>query len=356
MQPPPPPEYQMPMLPPPPSKGRGRRPIWLAILGGLLVTALFASVTIRLPYFSEGPGPVHDVLPLIHISGEKTYPASGELLLTTVSFSSERLSPLLLLQAWLDPATDVVAESDFLIPGQTLEQQNELADYAMDSSQLDATATALSAVGDYPKDHAPGALVESTFAGCDASGKLFPGNVISQINGHVVDDRVEASDRIDDSPRGKPIVFTALAGSKEVEVRLRRTKCGPHGETLVGVSLINVFPIEVKIDSAGVGGPSAGLMFSLGIYDLLTPGDLTEGRIIAGTGVIGPEGAVYPIGGVEKKVAAAEDAGAEIFFVPKDNYEAAKAAEPEMKLVPVKSFDEALGVLTGDTGGTQQGD
>ncbi|MCJ7832251.1 MAG: hypothetical protein MUP92_02235, partial [Actinobacteria bacterium] len=290
------------------------------------------------------------------IDGEKTYPASGELLLTTVSFSSDRLSPLQVLLAWLDPNEDVVAESDFLLPGQTLQQQNELADYAMDSSQLDATATALSAVGDYPEDHAPGALVESTFGQCDAAGKLFPGNVITEINDQPVDDRNEASDLIDDSPRGKPITFTALAGSKQVEVRLKRTKCGPHGETLVGVSLINVFPIDVSIENAGVGGPSAGLMFSLGIYDLLTPGNLTGDRVIAGTGVIGPDGAVYPIGGVEKKVAAAQKAGAQIFFVPKENYEAAKAAKPDIELVPVKSFDEALAALKGDTDGTGQGD
>ena len=318
-----------------------------------LVLLVFASAIVRLPYFSEGPGPVHDVLPLIHVEGHQTYPAEGQLLLTTVSFSADRLSPAQLLYAWLDPNEDVIAESEFLLPGQTLEQQNELADYAMDSSQLDATAAALSAVGEYPKDHRPGVLVESTFEGCDAAGKLFPGNIITEINGEGVDDRREASDLIDDLPAGRPIVFTAKAGARDVEVKLRRTKCGPGGETLIGVSMIDVFPIDVNIDSAGVGGPSAGLMFALGIYDLLTPGDLTGGRTIAGTGVIGPEGTVYPIGGVEKKVVAARDAGAEVFFVPEENFEDARIVAPDLRLVPVRTLDDALRSLKGDTDGAE---
>lgn len=321
-------------------------------LAVLLSVALIAAQVIRLPYLSEGPGPTHDVFPMIKVSGHATYPPTGHLLLTTVSISSEPLTPLQAFIAWLDPRQDVLPESDFVAPGGTLQEETTLQRYAMDQSQLDATVVALSKVGDYPASHLPGAIVESTVDGCDASGKLFSGNVITSINGHAIDDSQQASKLIEATPPGKPIRFTAQAGSQTVTVSLERTDCGPHGGgAYVGVVLINNFPFSVSISDAGIGGPSAGMMFSLGLYDLLTPGDLTGGRTIAGTGEIGPDGTVYPIGGVEKKVYAAEKAGASMFLVPKQDYAAAKATGVSIPLVPVSSFDEALKALSGDTVG-----
>ncbi len=327
---------------------RDRLPLAVAVILGV---ALIGAQTVRLPYVAEGPGPTHDVVSLMTVSGHQTYPPTGHLLLTTVSVSSERLTPLGLFTAWLDPHEDVLPESDFLQPGETMQEETTLQRYAMDQSQLDATVVALSKVGDYPKDHLPGAIVESTLDGCDAAGKLFSGNVITAIDGEPLADSREASKLIEAAPPGKPIVFTAKAGSKEVTVNLARRDCGPHGGEYVGVVLINNFPFNVDISDAGIGGPSAGLMFSLGLYDLLTPGDLTKGRTIAGTGEIGSDGTVYPIGGVEKKVYAAEKAGATMFLVPKQDYAAAKAAGVDIQLVSVASFDDALKALNGDTVG-----
>jgi PDZ domain-containing protein len=334
---------------------RNRLALALAVFLGVV---LIAAQVIRLPYLSEGPGPTHDVIPMIKVSGHPTYPPAGHLLLTTVSLSSEPLTPLQLFIAWLDPQEDVLPESDFVAPGGTLQEETTLQRYAMDQSQLDATVVALSKVGDYPASHLPGAIVESTVEGCDAAGKLFSGNVITSINGQAIDDSQEASKLIEATPPGKPIRFTAKAGSKTVTVSLKRTDCAPHGDgAYVGVILINNFPFEVSIDDAGIGGPSAGLMFSLGLYDKLTPGDLTGGRTIAGTGQIGPDGTVYPIGGVEKKVYAAETAGADVFLVPKQDFDAAKATGVDIQLVPVATFDEALAALNGDTGGdTKKGE
>jgi PDZ domain-containing protein len=333
---------------------RNRLALALTALFGVF---MFAAQLVRLPYLSEGPGPTHDVVPLIKVNGHPTYPPAGHLLLTTVSLSSEPLTPLQLFVAWLDPREDVLPESDFVAPGGTLQGETELQRYAMDQSQLDATVVVLSRVADYPESHRPGAIVESTVEGCDAAGKLFSGNVITAIDGQPISGSQQASDLIDGTPPGKPIVFTAKAGSKNVTVALKRTDCGPHGGAYVGVVLINNFPFDVSIDDAGIGGPSAGLMFSLGLYDVLTPGDLTGGRTIAGTGQIGPDGAVYPIGGVEKKVYAAEKAGADIFLVPKQDYDAAKATGLGIQLFPVSTFDEALAFLNGDTSGdTKKGD
>jgi len=327
-----------------------------ALLGPAIAVALLLSVVVKLPYFSEGPGPAHNVVPLIKVEEHRTYPTSDRILLTTVSFSGDRLTPLGLVRAWLDPKEDIVPEHDYLSPGETLQQESELQGYAMDQSQLDATVVVLTEVAGYPKNHGAGALIEGTLEGCDAFGKLFPGNVVTSVDGQPVPDGHAASRLIDAVPTGEPIWFEAQAGEKSVTVELVRKPCGPRDENLVGVSLTNNFPFEVSMSSGGVGGPSAGLMFGLGLYDLLTPGDLTGGAVVAGTGELWPDGTVHPIGGVQKKIYGAKAAGAETFLVPTDNSEEAKrAGVGGIRLVPVSSFEEALAALRGDTVNTASG-
>jgi len=121
--------------------------------------------------------------------------------------------------------------------------------------------------------------------------------------------------------------------------------------------LIDRFPFDVQISSGDIGGPSAGLMWALGLYDLLTPGDLTGGRTIAGTGEINVDGAVGPIGGIEDKIVAAERAGAEVFLVPAENMAELKGVDTgDMKLVSVSTFQEALDALAASGGqGIQSG-
>lgn len=325
----------------------------LVVLLGVVIIAM----VVRVPYFSEGPGPAHDVLPLIDVEGAKTFPADGRLMLTTVSFSADRLTAFQYLLTWLDPDEDLIPERDLLAPGQTLEEESALQDYAMDRSQLTATSVALHAIGVYPEQRGSGALIEGTVPGCEADGQLFPGNLITAIDGETVDGEREARALIDRVPPDQPIEFVAKAGKKDVVVDLRRTPCGPDGEDLVGVSVMDPFPFEVRIDDAGVGGPSAGLMFSLGIYDTLTPGDLTGGLAVAGTGEIDRLGTVYPIGGIGKKLQGAEEAGAEVFLVPRGNLEEARKAGVEgLRLIPVGTFDEAVEALGGDTVASAEGE
>jgi PDZ domain-containing protein len=120
--------------------------------------------------------------------------------------------------------------------------------------------------------------------------------------------------------------------------------------------MVPVFPIEVTIRSGDVGGPSAGLMFAVTLYDLLTPGDLADGRTIAGTGTIAPGGEVGPIGSIEEKVLAAERVGADVLLVPADDFPGAERVAPEaLELVEVESFDDAIGYLL-RTGGRARTD
>ena len=311
-----------------------------------LVATFVLSGTVWLPLYSLGPGPAREVLPLIQVTGHPEYASSGRLVMTSVRF--RQLTALGALLAWLDPDQAVVPRSDLFTPGETKTEEHRRAISQMDQSKLDATSVALSDLTGYPREHRPGALVEGVVAGCAADGVLYPGDLIKAIDGQAVGGAAQASRLIESAPSGSTLTFDIRAGGEQHRVDLRRAPCGGRDEPLVGVSLISNFPFEVRIESGDVGGPSAGLMWALGLYDLLTPGDLTGGRTIAGTGQIGLDGTVYPIGGIEEKVVAAEHAGASVFLVPQGDVAAARAVGGDgMALVPVSSFQDSLDYLGG---------
>jgi PDZ domain-containing protein len=158
----------------------------------------------------------------------------------------------------------------------------------------------------------------------------------------------QARRAIEAVPSGSRLSFVVTVDGEAQTIGLVRRPCGGSEDPLVGVSLINSFPFEVRMASGEIGGPSAGLMWALGLYDLLTPGDLTGGRIIAGTGMIGVDGSVQPIGSIDEKVIAAADAGATVLLVPEGNFEEANATDDRrLKIVPVGSLEDALAYLEG---------
>ena len=308
----------------------------LAIAGGYVF----------LPYYSLGPGPARDVEPLISVEGAPTYPSEGRFILTSVVF--RQLTAFGIIRAWLDPDQTVVERERVYPTGQSVEVEHERAISQMDQSKLDATAVVLRELTEYPRDHGDGVLVESVVSGCAADGELYPGDLIQTIDGAEVQTVRDAKRAIEAAPSGSRLTFDVTVDGEPETVRLLREPCGGAEEPLVGVSLINSFPVDVTISSGAIGGPSAGLMWALGLYDLLTPGDLTDGGTIAGTGVIGLDGSVYPIGGIGEKLAAAEDAGASTFFVPRDNLrEARVAGDHGLELVVVETFDDAIAYLEG---------
>jgi PDZ domain-containing protein len=306
-----------------------------------LVLAFVLSGTVWLPLYSLGPGPAREVLPLIQVSGHPEYGSSGRFVMTSVRF--RQLTALGALRAWLDPDQAVVPRSDLFTPGETRTEEHRRAISQMDQSKLDATSVVLSDLTGYPREHRPGALVEAVVPGCAADGELYPGDLIRAIDGQAIRGAAQAGRLIESARSGSSLTFDIRAGGEHHLVDLRRAPCGGKDEPLVGVSLISNFPFRVLIESGDVGGPSAGLMWALGLYDLLTPGDLTAGRTIAGTGQIGLDGTVYPIGGIEEKVVAADHAGASVFLVPAGNIAAARAAGDDgIVLIPVSSFQDAV--------------
>jgi PDZ domain-containing protein len=315
----------------------------LTVAGSLLIAATW----IRLPYYAEGPGPARDVLRLISFEGRDRHDSGGSLVYTTVRL--QRMTAVGLLGAWIDPVRFVIPEDEVYPPGFDKEQEQIRSISQMDQSKIDATYVVLSRLEGYPKERGEGALVESTAPACPADGELFPGDVILRIDGAEIRSRNAASRAIDAAGAGEPLEFVVDVDGQREEARFTREPCGPDDELLVGVVLLNAFPFEVTMASGDVGGPSAGLMWALGLYELLEEGDLTAGRSIAGTGTIDLAGRVGPIGSIQEKVIGAERAGADLFLVPVDNMPELRGVETgDMKLVPVATFDEALEALGSD--------
>jgi PDZ domain-containing protein len=320
-----------------------RRPVLTGVRVAAVVL-LLAAAWVRIPYYSEGPGPARDVLTRITFADETRYDPAGHLDLTTVRYF--KLTPLTALRAWLDDTLTVVPRDVVYPPNVPTTVTDQRGVSQMDQSKIAATAVALRELGYYPKEHGTGALIEGVAENCPADGELFPGDVVTAIDGKRIRDAAHASALFDAIPKGEALHLTLDVDGKTERATFTRAPCGPDGKPLVGISMIDVFPFDVSFSSEDIGGPSAGLMWALGLYELLTPEDLTAGRTIAGTGVIGPDGRVYPIGGIADKVVAAQRAGATIFLAPKGNMAELEGVDTgDMQVIPVRTFDDAVAAL-----------
>ncbi len=317
---------------------------WFALPA--LAVVLFAG-TVFLPYYSIGPGPARPVAPLIRFDGHARYEADGNFVLTSIHF--EQLTAFGIVRTWLDPDRSVVSRDFLFAPGETADEEHLRSISQMDQSKLDAAYVVLDELTGYPEEHGDGVVIEGVQEGCAADGELFPGDVVHAIDGTRVTDVADARRVIEAAPSGQELAFDVTVDGEPETVSLVRAPCGDRNEPLVGVFMIDRFPIDVRISSGDIGGPSAGLAWALGLYDLLTPGDLTGGRTIAVTGQVGLDGTIFPIGAPDEKVVAAADAGATVLILPRDNLaEARSIGDRGVELVPVGSFDEALAYLHGN--------
>jgi PDZ domain-containing protein len=312
-----------------------------------LLAAGFAAGWVRLPYYSDGPGPPRDVASLIRFEDRTRYDSAGSLVITTVQI--RQLTPFDAVLTGLDPARRILSQSE-VYGGVPIEQESVLAASDIDQSKIAAVTLVLERLTGYPQEHGPGALVASVVPGCPAQGRLSPGDVVVAVDGRPVTSVRSAKRRLDEA--ADRLTVRVTNGGERADVELERHACLPDRDRQVlGIELVEPFPFELSISSGGVGGPSAGLMYALGLYDLLTPGDLTGGRTIAGTGEIFTDGTVGPIGSIDEKVISAQRAGADVFLVPRANIEELDDVDlGDMRLVPVDTFDGALQTLQGSTG------
>jgi PDZ domain-containing protein len=300
--------------------------ILVAGFGAVLLVALTALLPVH--YAVLHPGPVLNTLgksangqPLISISGHTTYPTDGQLDLTTVSVAGQPARSVTLaqmLKGWLD-RTSAAVPLDLVFPPGTTQKENDAQNAAeMTSSQESATAAALTTLGiTYPTTLA----VVGTEPGVPAAKVLKFGDVLEAVNGKAVTGVTELQQTLARQKVGADIRLRIKRGTTVSNVTTQTVGSQDDGHALLGISLDQrfQFPFTVKIQIEDIGGPSAGTMFALGIIDKLTPGDLTGGKKIAGTGTIDASGTVGPIGGIRQKLVGARRAGASYFLAPADN-------------------------------------
>jgi Lon-like protease len=329
-----------------------RRSLTLAIAGLATVVAIVVAVLLPVPYVILGPGPTLNTLgkssgkPLITISGHPTYKTTGNLNLVTVSYQGGPGSDMNIFQAlraWLDPSEAVVPETELFPAGQSAQQTQAQDTEQMTGSQQMATAAALTAL------HIPYqtlVTVVSTVPGYPASKVLKAGDVIEAVDGKAVDGQTSLSSMITSHPVGTVLTLTVLRAGKTLTIPVASK--ASDGTPVVGVTVQEQykFPFQVSISVGDIGGPSAGMMFALGIIDKLTPLNLTGGKFIAGTGEITASGQVEPIGGIQQKMVGARSAGATIFLTPAGNCSDTTGAVPAgLRLVKVSTLSQAMSDL-----------
>jgi Lon-like protease len=327
-----------------------RRSLTLAISGVATVAAILVAVLFPVPYVILTPGPTLNTLgkdssgqPLIAITGRQTYPTSGNLNMVTISYEGGpgvTLNVFEALRAWLDPSEAVVPESEIFPVGQTAQQTQAQDTEQMASSQELATAAALTQL------HIPfqtNVEVLSTVAGYPASKVLKAGDVIESVDGKAVTGETSLSSMITAHPAGTTVQLQVLRAGKTLTIPVASKSSG--GTPVIGVQVQEQykFPFNVNITVGNIGGPSAGMMFALGIIDKITTMNLTGGKFIAGTGEITASGQVQPIGGIQQKMVGARDAGATVFLAPAGNCSDVTGAIPAgLKVVKVSTLSGAI--------------
>jgi Lon-like protease len=330
-----------------------RRSLTLAIAALATVAGIVITVLVPIPYVILGAGPTLNTLgkdskgnPLITISGHATFPAAGHLNMVTVSYEGgpgTNLNIFQALRAWLDPAQAVVPESELFPPGQTAEQTQAQDTAQMASSQQVATAAAFTQLH---IKYETQVVVISTVAGYPASKALKPGDIVKAVDGKPVTGQSSLSSLITARPAGSVLQLTVVRGGKTLTVPVTSKSSG--GSPVIGVQVQEQykFPFTVKFSVGDIGGPSAGMMFALGIIDKLTPDNLTGGKFIAGTGEITAAGQVQPIGGIQQKMVGARDAGATVFLTPAANCADTAGAVPAgLRVVKVATLSQAVSDL-----------
>lgn len=317
-------------------KRRNRRIGW-----GLIGLAVAVAVVVGLlpsSYVIEEPGPVFNTLgqttvgtqsvPVLSISGHPTYPTSGALDMLTVNISGDpqnRPSWSEIATAWFDPSKAITPFDEIYAPTETVQQSNQEGNQEMVDSQQDATAAALYDLG---IKFGSVVSVDGTAKGSPAAKALKKGDVLKTLDGKSFVDSDQLHSLVVANGTGKAatITFERKGALESARITPEPTQAGPY----LGVYITQkyTFPFPVKVQLQDVGGPSAGMMFALGIIDKLTPGELNGGKHVAGTGTITAFGTVGAIGGIRQKMYGARAAGATYFLAPASNCDEVKGHIP----------------------------
>ena len=336
-----------------------RAPKWPWIVAAVLIAigiTIAIAWPLTVPYYTLSPGPIYDTADFVHVE-DGDVSTDGELFFLTVSLKEANVFEW--AAGYIDPRVAVRERQTVRPNGVSQEQLRRESLAAMQQSKQTATFVALTRLGYEVTLIGTGALVIETVPDSAADGVLMPNDVIIEMDGQTVAFRDDIINDLSDAEIGDLVetvverpVDESTDEFNEIDVSL---VLGPHVDDptrpMIGVLLDNnepivEFPVEVEIDSQNIGGPSAGMMFTLQIMDQLTDGEITHGERIAGTGTISRDGTVGSIGGVKQKVYGAIDAGARAVLIPAGNYEdAVEAAGDDIKVVRIETIDDAIAFL-----------
>lgn len=311
---------------------------------GLMTVLLW---NVELPYLAWSAGPISDAADAIEIDGQPTYDPEGELLMLTVLSQDVNIFEAVI--AGIDPDIDLLRKEAVRSPDESDEDYRTRVLAQMDDSESRAVSVALTNLGYelVPID----VIVIEIVEGLPADAVLEPGDSIRTVNGADIVRSADVPAALEGLAPGDTVTIGITRSGSEQEVQLTLAARDDDPESpIMGIVVRELTdpPFPVKIEAGNIGGPSAGMMHTLAIIDTLTPGELTKGHIIAGTGTIQLDGSVGNIGGVRQKVVGAEAAGATIIMVPAGNYQEALTADyRDIQIVPIANLDEALAFLDG---------
>ena len=335
-----------------------------------LLILLVAAMFIPVPYVMTSPGPVFNTIgevneiELISISGTQTYPTEGELDMTTVSEYGGPQDGLDMFQAiwgWISPDRKVVPRESVYPEGETAEENAARNIEAFSTSQSYAIAAAM----DY-LDQPINEQVIITSVGLDtpAQDKLRAGDEILAVDGVAMTTPEQVVDAVRSKPIGTDLTFSVVRSGAKLDVvvtssnRVDDPATEQDEATIpyigIGIDVNYSAEFDIEFGVTGVGGPSAGTMFAIGIIDKLTPGALTQGKIIAGTGTIDPDGNVGEIGGIQQKLIGARDAGAVLFLAPQGNCDEVIGHIPDgLTVAAIETLEDAMAEIESFNSGAQ---
>ncbi|HEX6197687.1 MAG TPA: S16 family serine protease [Jiangellaceae bacterium] len=341
-----------------------RRTLTLAVTGALLVALIAVASLLPVPYVVYSPGPTEDTLgeqdgvPVIEVDGAETYPTDGELDLTTVGITpvDGQVDVFTALRAWMDDERAIFPRDLIYPPDLTAEQRREQNAAMLQRSQDDAKAAALRHLGyDVPGT----VLVDMVLEDMPADGNLMPGDELLEVDGTSIEQPEDVVEVVQAHAPGDEIEFVIDRSGEEVVLDIVTTEAENGDHAFVGFAPVAgyEFPVDINVTiDDRIGGPSAGMVFALAIYDTLTPGALLDGLHVAGTGEITGDGDVGPIGGIQQKIAAAANEGADLFLAPVENCDDVPgAAAHDMQIVSVDMLDDAIAAVEAAAAGEEAG-
>lgn len=322
----------------------------------VLVLVLIGGMYFSLPYYVSKPGMAKELAPIITV--ENGYKEQGNFMLTTVRMGRANIYSY--LEAKLRKYEEIYPIDTILDKQETEEEYNVRQLQLMAASKLNAIDVAYRKAGLPVHYKYKGIYVIQVYPGMPADGVLKTGDRIFKIDGQRFSSSAQFIKYLEAKHAGDQvkITYSRKKTVKTVSLTLKTFKEDPK-RAGIGIALVDdkqiIVEPKVKVKTDDIGGPSAGLMFSLEIYNQLTKEDLTKGYNIAGTGTIDIDGTVGPIGGIEQKIVAADKAGAELFFAPNEkgskdsNYriavKTARDIKTKMKIIPIDTFDQAVDYL-----------